>query len=56
MLGNIDRAPWGDMLKSNVDCWEIVKIDGKNRGIVTTKMKNISKGTISAMYGGVIFD
>ncbi len=57
-LGNIDRitAPWGDMLKSNADCWESVKIDGKNRGIVTTKMKNISKGTISAMYGGVIFD
>jgi hypothetical protein len=42
------------MLTSNVDLWEIVTIEGKGHGIVATA--NISKGTIIAMYGGVIFD
>ncbi len=42
------------MLTTNVDLWEIVTIEGKGRGIVTTK--DLSKGTIIAMYGGVIFD
>ena len=37
-----------------MDLWENVKISEKDRGIVTTK--NISKGTIIAMYGRVIFD
>ena len=47
-------APWSDMLMSNVDLWEIVTIEGKSRGIVPTA--DVSKGTIIAMYGGVIFD
>jgi hypothetical protein len=42
-------APWGDMLTSNVDLWEIIKIEGKDRVIVATK--NISKGIIIAMHG-----
>jgi hypothetical protein len=42
------------MLMSNVDLWEIVTIEGKSRGIVATA--DVSKGTIIAMYGGVIFD
>ncbi len=42
------------MLTSNVDLWEIVTIEGKGRGNVATK--DLSKGTIIAMYGGVIFD
>jgi hypothetical protein len=56
LSGNITSitALWGDMLTSNVDLWEIVKIERKDRGIVATK--NISKGTIIAMYGGVMFD
>jgi hypothetical protein len=37
-----------------VDSWTIVKIAGKNRGIVATR--NLPKGTIIAMYGGVIFN
>ena len=42
------------MLMSNVDLWEIIKIEGKDRVIVTAK--NISKGKLIAiMYGGVIF-
>ena len=54
LSGNITSitAPWSDMLTSNVDLWEIVTIEGKGRGIVTTV--NISKRTIIAMYGGVI--
>ena len=43
-----------DMLTSNVDLWEIVTIEGKGSGIVA--MANISKWTIIARYGGVIFD
>jgi hypothetical protein len=56
LSGNITSitAPWSDMLKFNVDLWEIVTIEGKGRGIVATA--SISKGTIIAMYGGVIFD
>jgi hypothetical protein len=42
------------MLPSNVDLWEIVTIEGKGHGIVATE--DLSKGTIIAMYGGVIFD
>ena len=47
-------ATWGAKLQVNVDFWTIVKIAGKNRGIVATR--NLPKGTIIAMYGGVIFD
>ena len=47
-------ATWGAKLQVNVDSWTIVKIAGKNRGIVATR--NLPKGTIIAMYGGVIFD
>ncbi len=56
LSGNITSitAPWSDMFTSNVDLWEIVTIEGKGQGIVATA--NISKGTIIAMYGGVIFD
>ena len=56
LSGNITSitAPWSDMLTSNVYLWEIVTIEGKGHGIVTAA--NISKGTIIAMYGGVIFD
>jgi hypothetical protein len=56
LSGNITciTAPWSDMLTSNVDLWEIVTIEGKGRGIVATE--DLSKGTIIAMYGGVIFD
>ena len=56
LSGNIERitAPWGEKLQANVNCWEIVKIARKNCGIVATT--NIPKGTIIAMYGGVIFD
>ncbi len=39
---------------SNVELWEIVTIEGKGRGIVSTE--DLPKGTIIAMYGGVIFD
>ncbi len=42
------------MLTSNVDLWEIFTIEGKGRGIVASE--DLSKGTIIAMYGGVIFD
>ncbi len=42
------------MLMSNVDLWKIVTIEGEGRDIVATK--DLSKGTIIAMYGGVIFD
>ncbi len=42
------------MLTSNLELWEIVAIEGKGRGIVASE--DISKGTIIAMYGGVIFD
>jgi hypothetical protein len=47
-------ATWGAQLQVNVDSWKIVKIAGKNHGIVATR--NLPKGTIIAMYGGVIFD
>ena len=47
-------ATWGAKLQVNVDSWTIVKIAGKNRGIVATR--NLPKGTIIDMYGGVIFD
>ena len=47
-------SPWGAQLQVNVDSWTIVKIAGKNRGIVATR--NLPKGTIIAMYGGFIFD
>ncbi len=47
-------APWCEMLMSNVDLWEIVTIEGKGRGIVA--LEDLPKGTIIAMYGGVIFD
>jgi hypothetical protein len=47
-------APWSNMLMSNVDLWKIVTIEGEGRDIVATK--DLSKGTIIAMYGGVIFD
>ena len=42
------------MLTSNLDLWEIVLIEGKGRGIVA--LEDLSKGTIIAMYGGIIFD
>jgi hypothetical protein len=42
------------MLTSNSELWEIEAIEGKGRGIVASG--DISKGTIIAMYGGVIFD
>ncbi len=56
MSGNISSitAPWGEMLMSNLDLWKIVTIEGKGRGIVA--LEDLSKGTIIAMYGGVIFD
>ena len=56
LSGNITSitAPWSDMLTTNVDIWEIVTIEGKGCGIVATK--DLSKVTIIAMYGGVIFD
>ena len=56
LSGNITSitAPWSNMLTSNVDLWEIVTIEGKGHGIVATE--DLSKGTIIAMYGGVIFD
>jgi hypothetical protein len=56
LSGNITSitAPWSNMLTSNVDLWGIVTIEGKGRGIVATK--DLSKGTIIAMYGGLIFD
>ena len=47
-------SPWGAQLQVNVDSRKIVKIAGKNSGIVATR--NLPKGTIIAMYGGVIFD
>ena len=47
-------ATWGAQLQVNVDSWKVVKIAGKNHGIVATR--NLPKGTIIAMYGGVIFD
>ncbi len=56
LLGDIANItpPWGAKLQVNVDSWTIVKIAGKNRGIVATR--NLPKGTIIDMYGGVIFD
>ena len=56
LLGNISSitAPWREMLTSNLELWEIEAIKGKGRGIVA--LGDISKGTIIAMYGGVIFD
>ncbi len=42
------------MLTSNLDLWEIVTIEGKGCGIVASE--DLSKGTIIAMYSGVIFD
>jgi hypothetical protein len=56
LSGNISSitAPWCEMLTSNMDFWEIVTIEGKGRGIVAPE--DLSKGTIIAMYGGVIFD
>jgi hypothetical protein len=56
LSGNITSitAPWSDLLTFNVDLWEIVTIEGKGRGIVA--LEDPSKGTIIAMYGGVIFD
>ncbi len=56
LSGNITSitAPWSNMLTSNVDLWEIVTIEGKGHGIVATK--DLSKSTIIAMYGGVIYD
>jgi hypothetical protein len=47
-------TPWGAKLQVNVDSWTIVKIAGKNRGIVATR--NLPKGTIIAMYCGFIFE
>jgi hypothetical protein len=42
------------MLTSNSELWEIEAIEGKGHGIVASR--DISKGTIIAMYGGVIFN
>jgi hypothetical protein len=39
-------ATWGPKLQVNVDSWTIVKIAGKNRGIVASR--NLPKGTIIA--------
>ncbi len=56
LLGNTSSitAPWREMLTSNLELWEIVTIEGKGCGIVA--LEDISKGTIIAMYVGVIFD
>ena len=56
LLGDISSitAKWGAQLQVNVDSWNVIKIPGKNRGIVATR--NLQKRTIIAMYGGVIFD
>ncbi len=47
-------ATWAKELVENVNCWKIVNIKQKNRGIVAAM--NLKQGTIIAMYGGTIFD
>ena len=47
-------ASWGNQLKTNIDSWEILKIDGEGQGVGATQ--NLHKGMHIAIFEDVIID